>query len=90
MIASHIVRYLLDSEAENPLFPSPITKEQNILDNGTRTGIWATDVANKFPEAVVAGFDLFPPPEMWVPPNCKLEVDNVLKILTSPDSIPIS
>ena len=29
--------------------------------------------------AVVTGFDLAPPPTTWVPPNCKLEVDDALK-----------
>ena len=39
-----------------------------------------TDVANPyFFVAVVQGIDLYPPPDTWVPPNCKLEVDDVLK-----------
>lgn len=30
--------------------------------------------------AFVVGVDLSPPPDLWVPPNCKLEVDDVLKV----------
>ena len=29
--------------------------------------------------AVVRGVDLFPPSILWVPPNCTLEVDDILK-----------
>lgn len=28
---------------------------------------------------LVYGVDLFPPPQQWVPPNCILEVDDILK-----------
>lgn len=37
------------------------------------------EVADADPSAVVRGFDLYPPPNVWVPPNCKLEVDDALK-----------
>lgn len=30
--------------------------------------------------AFVVGVDLSPPTDVWVPPNCKLEVDDVLKV----------
>lgn len=33
---------------------------------------WAMDVADRYPSAVY-GMNLYPPPEAWVPPNCKLE-----------------
>lgn len=29
--------------------------------------------------ASVRGVDLFPPPVTWMPPNCILEVDNILE-----------
>ncbi|KAI9825141.1 MAG: hypothetical protein M1819_000599 [Sarea resinae] len=32
-----------------------------------------------FPSATVYGVDLYPPPSIWVPPNCKLEVDDISK-----------
>ena len=39
----------------------------------------AVEVADRFPSAFVQGIDLYPPPDTWVPPNCKFEVDDVLK-----------
>ncbi|KAJ5637500.1 hypothetical protein N7490_007379 [Penicillium lividum] len=32
-----------------------------------------------FPQATVRGVDLYPPPITWGPPNCILEVDNILE-----------
>lgn len=32
-----------------------------------------------FAIATVRGVDLFPPPVSWLPPNCILEVDDVLR-----------
>lgn len=37
------------------------------------------DVADMFPNATVRGVDLFPPPVTWMPPNCVIEVDDVLQ-----------
>jgi hypothetical protein len=34
-----------------------------------------------FPNAIVRGVDLFPPPVTWMPPNCIMEVDDVLQEL---------
>ncbi|KAK9852255.1 hypothetical protein MYU51_008659 [Penicillium brevicompactum] len=45
----------------------------------TGKGSWAIDVADMFPNAIVRGVDLFPPPVSWMPPNCVLEVDDVLQ-----------
>jgi ubiquinone/menaquinone biosynthesis C-methylase UbiE len=55
-----------------PLGPNP----QRILDVGTGTGIWAIDVADKYPSAEVIGTDLSPIQPRWVPPNCRFEVDD--------------
>ncbi|KAJ5151931.1 hypothetical protein N7492_010226 [Penicillium capsulatum] len=78
--AGHLVALILDSERDNPLFRSPIgDKPKHILDLGTGKGTWAIDVADLFQDATVRGVDLFPPPASWIPPNCRLEVDNVLK-----------
>ena len=80
MQAAHLVYMILDSCEKNTLFRSPIgDNPQNILDVGTGNGIWAMEVSDLYPSAVVRGFDLYPPPEGWVPPNCKLEVDDALK-----------
>jgi methylase of polypeptide subunit release factors len=45
---------LLDGE----LYEAPIKKPLRIMDVGTGTGIWAIDMADKFPEAEVIGVDL--------------------------------
>ncbi|KAJ5677600.1 uncharacterized protein N7477_003233 [Penicillium maclennaniae] len=77
--AGHLVAIALDSDRENPLFRSPVgSQPKHILDIGTGKGNWAIDVADMFPGATVRGVDLFPPPVTWMPPNCVLEVDNVL------------
>lgn len=83
MQAAHIVCLILDSDAKNPFFRSPIPETaQNILDVGTGNGVWAVEVADRYPSTFVQGVDLYPPPENWVPPNCKFEVDDLLKTWT--------
>lgn len=77
--AGHLVALVLDSDRENPLFRSPVKDPRQVLDIGTGKGIWAIDVADMFPNATVRGVDLFPPPVSWMPPNCVLEVDDVLQ-----------
>ena len=47
-----------------------------ILDVGTGTGIWALEMADEFPNAIVIGTDLSPIQPTWVPPNCKFYVDD--------------
>lgn len=60
------------------LFLAPIDREpQNILDLGTGTGIWAIDVADEFPSAIVIGTDLSPTQPTWVPSNCQFMVDDM-------------
>lgn len=49
---------------------------QRILDVGTGTGIWAVEIAETYPQAVVTGIDLSPIQPAWVPPNCKFYVDD--------------
>lgn len=55
-----------------PLPPQP----QRILDVGTGTGIWACEIADKFPEASVVGTDLSPIQPLWVPPNLQFYIDD--------------
>ncbi|KAI9679520.1 MAG: hypothetical protein M1817_005542 [Caeruleum heppii] len=63
---------------DNKSFFAPIgDAPQAILDIGTGTGIWAIDVADEYPSAVVTGTDLSPIQPRWVPPNVKFEVDDV-------------
>ncbi|KAE9377506.1 UMTA methyltransferase [Stipitochalara longipes BDJ] len=56
-----------------PIGDSP----QNIIDLGTGTGIWAIDMADKYPSATVIGIDLSPIQPAWVPPNLRFVVDDL-------------
>jgi SAM-dependent methyltransferase len=76
--AAHLAAIIGDSDEENMLFQAPLSPK-NVLDIGTGKGSWAIDVADMFPNAAVRGVDLFPPPVSWMPPNCVLEVDDVLQ-----------
>lgn len=58
------------------LFHSPLTNLQNVLDLGTGVGIWAIDVADAHPEAIVTGIDLSPIQPTLAPPNVKWEIDD--------------
>jgi SAM-dependent methyltransferase len=60
-----------------PSLPPPAHDPKNILDVGTGTGIWAIDMADQYPSAVVTGVDLSPTQPAFVPPNCVFEVDDV-------------
>jgi len=60
----------------NELFNAPTQTPQNILDIGTGTGIWAIEVANKYPTAHVIGTDLSPIQPSFVPPNCEFQIDD--------------
>jgi len=69
-------KYLLLLEGK--LFLAPISDHvQNVLDLGTGTGIWAIDMADKYPSAGVVGVDIAPTQPHWVPPNCLFEIDDV-------------
>jgi cyclopropane fatty-acyl-phospholipid synthase-like methyltransferase len=50
---------------------------QNVLDLGTGIGLWAIEMADKYPTAQVVGVDLSPIQPTWVPPNVKFEIDDV-------------
>ena len=56
---------------------SPLQDPRRILDLGTGTGIWAIEMADKFPDAQVIGNDLSPIQPKWVPPNVHFEVDDM-------------
>lgn len=75
----HLACLLMNGDAQNPLYLAPIRSPKHVLDIGTGQGSWAIDVADMFPDAVVRGVDLFPPPISWIPPNCIFEVDDVLQ-----------
>jgi SAM-dependent methyltransferase len=56
-----------------PIVPSP----QKILDLGTGSGIWAIDIADKYPSAEVIGVDTAAVQPQDVPPNLQFEVDDI-------------
>ncbi|KAF3083859.1 hypothetical protein TWF569_001393 [Orbilia oligospora] len=59
------------------LYLAPIDEcPQKILDVGTGTGIWAMEMGDLHPSAVVIGNDLSPIQPRWVPPNVKFEIDD--------------
>ncbi|KAL8858800.1 MAG: hypothetical protein Q9178_004717 [Gyalolechia marmorata] len=72
-IAHHAWRLALN----NQLYLAPVQRPERILDVGTGTGIWAIEMAERFPEAQVVGTDLSPIQPTWIPPNCMFEVDDV-------------
>ncbi|KAI1638311.1 S-adenosyl-L-methionine-dependent methyltransferase [Biscogniauxia mediterranea] len=62
---------------DGQLFYSPIGDQPSkILDLGTGTGIWAIEVADKYPSAEVLGVDLSPIQPVWTPPNVKFIIDD--------------
>ena len=63
--------------AGEKLFLAPVKDPQRILDIGTGTGIWAIEIAEEFPKAVVIGNDLSAIQPKWVPPNLTFEIDDV-------------
>jgi SAM-dependent methyltransferase len=69
-----VMLLLLDGQFHKAPIPSTC---ERILDIGTGTGIWAIDMAIKFPQAEVIGTDLSPIQLDWAPENCRFEVDNV-------------
>ncbi|KAK4986225.1 hypothetical protein LTR66_002719 [Elasticomyces elasticus] len=49
---------------------------RNVLDVGTGTGIWATELADAYPDVQIIGTDLSPIQPVFVPPNCHFIIDN--------------
>ncbi|KIW07998.1 uncharacterized protein PV09_00944 [Verruconis gallopava] len=73
-ICAHMFSLLMDGE----LHYAPIGNDpQRILDLGTGTGIWAIDMADKYPSAFVIGNDISPVQTNVIPPNLQFEVDDI-------------
>lgn len=59
------------------MYTAPLKEPQRMLDVGTGTGIWAIEMADEFPAAIVHGTDISPIQPEWVPPNCQFYIDDV-------------
>lgn len=68
----HISQMILGGE----LYRAPVSEPLEILDIGTGTGIWALDVADKFPQANVIATDLSPIQPNCIPMNLQYEIDD--------------
>ncbi|KAJ9317649.1 hypothetical protein DTO271D3_2115 [Paecilomyces variotii] len=80
-LGHHVCRLVLGGY----LYRAPITQTpRRVLDIGTGTGIWAIDMADEFPNALIIGTDLSPIQPTWVPPNCRFYVDDVESDWTFP------
>ncbi|KAH8664806.1 S-adenosyl-L-methionine-dependent methyltransferase [Ilyonectria robusta] len=63
---------------DGKLFFAPIGDNPGkIIDLATGTGIWAVDIADKYPGATILGVDLSPIQPVWVPPNLRFLVDDI-------------
>ncbi|KAF2841007.1 S-adenosyl-L-methionine-dependent methyltransferase [Patellaria atrata CBS 101060] len=67
------------------LFRSPI-EPSRAIDIGTGTGLWAIDLADRYPNCEVTGVDLSPVPNNSIPPNCNFEVDDANSEWTYPEN----
>ena len=64
-----------------------IKEDAKILDLGTSSGIWAIEMATKFPHATVIGVDISPQQTgQPIPPNCTLQVFPSYAIIRSLNS----
>ncbi|KAK3332960.1 S-adenosyl-L-methionine-dependent methyltransferase [Cercophora scortea] len=63
---------------EGEYFLAPIDGgPKKIIDLGTGTGVWAIDIADKYPNARVTGVDLSPIQPAWAPPNVSFYIDDI-------------
>lgn len=67
---------LMNLTLHGKLYLAPIGEPKEVLDIATGTGIWAVDFANQHPNANVLGTDLSAIQPLYVPPNCRFEIDD--------------
>ena len=69
---------LLDHKLYLAPIPDFVFEEpgSRILDVGTGTGVWAIDMADKFPNAEIVGNDIAATQPSFVPPNCIFEIED--------------
>ncbi|KAH7030048.1 UMTA methyltransferase family protein [Macrophomina phaseolina] len=71
-LMGHCFTLAMDGE----LYRAPLRDPKLCLDIGTGTGVWALDLADKYPDCQVIGTDLSPIQPHWTAPNCKFIVDD--------------
>ncbi|MCJ1455766.1 hypothetical protein MMC28_006122 [Mycoblastus sanguinarius] len=71
-----IAHHLWILTLKDKLFLAPLKNPRRVIDVGTGIGIWASDFADKFPEAEVIGTDLSPIQDVDPAPNLRFEVDD--------------
>ncbi|KAJ9640970.1 hypothetical protein H2201_002206 [Coniosporium apollinis] len=76
----HIFTLVLGGE----LMVTKLDEPHRVLDAGTGTGIWAIEVADRYPSATVHGVDLSAIQPNWVPPNVLFEIDDLTQEWTWP------
>ncbi|MCJ1469708.1 hypothetical protein MMC07_008349 [Pseudocyphellaria aurata] len=72
-IKHHVIMLL----AGGHLHLAPLVSPMKILDIGTGTGIWAIEMADRYPDSLVIGTDLSPVQPKWVHDNVRFEIDDV-------------
>ncbi|OAR01657.1 hypothetical protein LLEC1_06765 [Akanthomyces lecanii] len=71
-------RLYLDHILKGDYFLAPIGQcPQKIVDLGTGTGMWALEVAEKYPSARVIGTDISAIQPSWAPPNLEYRVEDL-------------
>ncbi|TQV93153.1 hypothetical protein V2A60_003532 [Cordyceps javanica] len=71
-------RLFLDHILKGSYFAAPICGiPQKIVDLGTGTGMWAMEVAEKYPSARVIGSDISAIQPSWTPPNLEFRVEDL-------------
>ncbi|KAK8429157.1 S-adenosyl-L-methionine-dependent methyltransferase [Phyllosticta citricarpa] len=85
--AGSIENHLWLLTLNDALFLAPLADPQRVLDVGTGTGLWAIDMADRYPACEVLGTDLSPPPQIpFAPPNMRFETDDCSSEWTHPEA----
>ncbi|CCE31633.1 uncharacterized protein CPUR_05486 [Claviceps purpurea 20.1] len=76
--SEELCHYYMKILLDDKLFLAPLEEDKihRVLDVGTGSGIWAIELADRFPNASVIGTDIFPCQPHWVPPNVRFEIDD--------------
>ncbi|KAI1380043.1 S-adenosyl-L-methionine-dependent methyltransferase [Hypoxylon crocopeplum] len=79
-----LYRHCLDGALTSTRLPLDTAQ---ILDLGTGTGVWAIEMAARYPQAQIMGVDVYPiQRRKGVPPNVKFEIDDVENPWRFPDN----